>query len=84
MYHLLGMSEGHAVKGFGPLGTSKMGLGVEASDGIPLLPLPQHDSKGLVVPPATSQIDMCIQEITNIERKHVTMETCYHGTQIPH
>jgi len=54
-----------------------MGLGVEAGDGIPLLPLPQHDSKGLVVPPATSQVDVCIQEVTNIGRKHVPFWIVY-------
>ena len=76
------MGKGHAVKDFGPLRTSKMGLGVEAGDGIPLLPLPQHDSKGLVVPPATSQVDVCIQEVTNIGRKHVTNGTQNHIERI--
>ena len=60
----LGVGEGDAVKLLGPVGTAKVGLGLEASDGICLVSLPQHDGKGLVVLPAPGQVDVGVQEVT--------------------
>ena len=58
------MGEGDAVELLGPIGTAKVGLGLEASDGVRLVSLPQHDGKCLVVLPASSQVDVCVQEVT--------------------
>lgn len=63
--HLLRVCEGHAIKDFGPLWTSKMGFSVEASYSVSLLSLPQHDGKGLVVSPPSCQVDMGVQKVTN-------------------
>ena len=58
------MGERDAVKLLGPVGTAKVGLGLETSHSVSLISLPQHDGKGLVVLPATSQVDMGVQEVT--------------------
>ena len=42
-----------------------MGLGLQASDGICLVSLSQHDGKRLVVLPASRQVDVGVQEITD-------------------
>lgn len=61
---LLGVGEGDAIKLLRPVWTTKVGLSLQASNGIRLISLPQHDSKCLVVLPATSQVNVSVQEIT--------------------
>ena len=42
-----------------------MSLGLQASDGVCFISLPQHDGKCLVVLPPSCQVDVGIQEITD-------------------
>ena len=61
----LGVGERDAIKLLGPVRTAKVGLCLQASDGICLISLPQHDGECLVVLPATRQVDVGVQEITD-------------------
>ena len=58
------MRERYSVEDIGPVRTTKVGLCLETSDGVPVVSLPQHDGKGLVVLPTSSQVDMGVQEVT--------------------
>lgn len=61
---LLGVGEGDAIKLLGPVWTTKVSFSLQASNGIRLISLPQHDGKCLVVLPATSKVNVSVQEIT--------------------
>ena len=60
----LGERERDTVKLLCPVWSAKVCLGLQTSDGISLISLPQHDGKCLVVFPASGQVDVCVQEIT--------------------
>ena len=68
------MGERDAVELLGPVGAAKVGLCLEASDGVGLVSLPQHDGKRLVVLPATGQVDVGVQEIAEYGREQVGVE----------
>lgn len=58
------MRERYLIKYVGPDGTTEVCLRLQASDGVTIVSFSQHDGKGLVVLPASRQVDVSVQEVT--------------------
>ena len=57
------MGERDAVKFLWPLWSTEVSFGLQASNGVRLISLPEHDGEGLVVFPTSCEVDMGVQEV---------------------